>query len=87
MLFFLLQDVPGRVVDVSCLNVRDQNRHGPYRVCILHAPSDKPLHGSKLTLFELSKEMVPGTFTIWRKEREREGIPSEGRREDPLGNG
>ncbi|CAB3997164.1 cilia- and flagella-associated 43-like [Paramuricea clavata] len=52
-------DIPGHVVDVSCLNTREQNRHGPYRVCILHRPSDKPQSGSKITLFELSKEMVP----------------------------
>lgn len=71
MLFYLLQDIPGHVLDVSCLNVREQNRHGPYRVCILHTPSDKPQRGSKLTIFELSKEMAPGT--IWRKKREREG--------------
>lgn len=58
-------------MDISCLNVREQNRHGPYRVCILHTPSDKPQRGSKLTLFELSKEMAPGTFTICRNERER----------------
>ena len=53
---------------VSCLNSREQNRHGHYRVCILHRPSEKPQSGSKITLFELSKEMVPGTFTIGRRE-------------------
>ena len=52
-------DIPGHVVDVSCLNVREQNRHGPYQVCILHKLNDRPHCGSKITLFELSKEMVP----------------------------
>ena len=64
--FFVSPDIPGYVVDVSCLNVREQNRHGPYRVCILHKPNEKPHGGSKITLFELSKEMVPGMFIIIR---------------------
>jgi hypothetical protein len=58
--YFVFSDIPGHVVDVSCLNVREQNRHGPYRVCILHQPNEKTQGGSKITLFELSKEMVPG---------------------------
>lgn len=53
-------DIAGHVADVSCLNVREQNRHGPYRVCILHRPNEKPQSGTKITLFELSREMVTG---------------------------
>lgn len=50
-------------MDVSCLNLREQNRHGPYKVCILHKPNEKPQSGSKITLFELSKDMVPGMLS------------------------
>lgn len=47
--------IVGDVVDLSCLNVRDQSRHGPYKVCVLHKTSETLC---KLTHFELPKDVT-----------------------------
>lgn len=53
-------DVPGTIVDVACLNLREKDSHGPFKICLLHGSEGRKDHGTKLTLFELAKEMVQG---------------------------
>ncbi|XP_031564143.1 cilia- and flagella-associated protein 43-like [Actinia tenebrosa] len=51
-------DVPGTVISISCLNARENDGQGPWKIVVVHSPNDSHSCGNNLIEFEVNKDVL-----------------------------